>query len=429
MPQNYLNRNSPNTLITGREGTSVSDYLRRKREAELMPQERGALAQTDEYGRINIGGDIGWRDVIGSAPEWAAGMAEDVMPVAGDVRSVTHHIPNQYEAYLNAQTPIQKALRAFDMGVEGGTTALSLVPGVKMAAAALPGILALMARKTDDVIGLARGPLRKMEGAIGQVYRGRTVPLDAPNPSGVAWTTPSQKYAGFYTTGQGKTPFDYTDADVLSANITQEGKEAAEKALGPLYEQATNANEAYRAALAKGRLQHKFDVDPREAEQWFEAMGVDMPADVRQEMNQLQELSDNARKLTNDYHNKSMELGAMRDQGGYIEPLQIEYNKPYIAKDESEVFTESDEWFQSLRDQGYDSIVWSPNDDLTGLNVDEIQEALSQSKNRPYGAEVVALYPDKQLKSSIVGQAASVADKADGPAQSADSLPMGAVKK
>ena len=60
---NYLNRDSPNTLITGREGTSVSDYLRRKREAELMPQERGELARTDEYGRINIGGDIGWRDV------------------------------------------------------------------------------------------------------------------------------------------------------------------------------------------------------------------------------------------------------------------------------------------------------------------------------------------------------------------------------
>ena len=53
------------------------------------------------------------------------------------------------------------------MGLEGGTTALSLVPGVKMAAAALPGIIAMMSRQSDAVIDLARGSLRYQGGSIG----------------------------------------------------------------------------------------------------------------------------------------------------------------------------------------------------------------------------------------------------------------------
>ena len=97
--KNSLNEHSANAILQQRE-----DY--------------GTLPIMNEYGGFQVGGSIGVGDVrhqfdTDPLTPAAAGMVEDVMPLAGDLRSVNYHLPNQYEAYLNAQTPDSE-------GAEGG---------------------------------------------------------------------------------------------------------------------------------------------------------------------------------------------------------------------------------------------------------------------------------------------------------------------
>ena len=155
MPQNYFNRNSPNSLIGQAE-----DYGQ-------LPQREdyGTLPAQNKYGQFKFGGPLGGNEGI-------LDKAFEVLPFVGDIRALDR-------AREAAQVKITPDLMGgVDVGIEDPYTAAfetaTAMPAVgdvatlfKMGAMSLPGIIALMARKTDDVIGLARGPLRSQAGIIG----------------------------------------------------------------------------------------------------------------------------------------------------------------------------------------------------------------------------------------------------------------------
>lgn len=155
MPQNYLNRNSPNSLIGQAE-----DY--------------GTLPIKNQYGQYQVGGDLGGREGV-------LDKAYEVLPFVGDVRAMDR----AQEAARPTITP--NLMGGADVGIEDPYTAAfetaTAMPAVgdvatlfKMGAMSLPGIIALMARKTDDVVSLARGPLRSQAGTIGS--KPMAVPMD-----------------------------------------------------------------------------------------------------------------------------------------------------------------------------------------------------------------------------------------------------------
>ena len=155
MAQNYLNNRSPNSLIGQAE-----DYGQ-------MPQREdyGTLPAQNKYGQFKFGGPLGGNEGI-------LDKAFEVLPFVGDIRALDR-------AREAAQVKITPDLMGgVDVGIEDPYTAAfetaTAMPAVgdvatlfKMGAMSLPGIIALMARKTDDVIGLARGPLRSQAGIIG----------------------------------------------------------------------------------------------------------------------------------------------------------------------------------------------------------------------------------------------------------------------
>ena len=155
MPQNYLNRNSPNSLIGQAE-----DY--------------GTLPIKNQYGQYQVGGDLGGREGV-------LDQAFEVMPFVGDARA----LDRAQEAARPTMQPDLMGGAQFRMNdprtaAFETATAMPAVGDVatlfKMGAMSLPGIIALMARKTDDVIGLARGPLRSQAGIIG--YHGSPHKVD-----------------------------------------------------------------------------------------------------------------------------------------------------------------------------------------------------------------------------------------------------------
>jgi len=164
MPQNYFNRNSPNSLIGQAE-----DYGQ-------LPQREdyGTLPAQNKYGQFKFGGPLGGNEGI-------LDKAFEVLPFVGDIRALDR-------AREAAQVKITPDLMGgVDVGIEDPYTAAfetaTAMPAVgdvatlfKMGAMSLPGIIALMARKTDDVIGLARGPLRSQAGIIG--YHGSPHKVD-----------------------------------------------------------------------------------------------------------------------------------------------------------------------------------------------------------------------------------------------------------
>ena len=151
--------------------------------AELLNNSRNALtnplAVRDRYGAFQVGGGIGWRDIANQlalkpqTAEAANALILDVAPGTAQMRSLDR-FREQYQAYQDATSPITKALRAADMGLEGGGLAADIIPGAAATAAAVGGLVPFMARNVDPLADI----MRRQAGIIGSTGA-KTADLDA----------------------------------------------------------------------------------------------------------------------------------------------------------------------------------------------------------------------------------------------------------
>ena len=128
------------------------------------------VARRDPYGRIQIGGSIGPGDIQNAMAadqqiQMGAEIAQDIMPVVETVRSV-QRLPEQWQAYQEAENPIQQALRAADMALEGGALVADVIPYVKAAGAVGSTLIPLMMRRNDELDAMAKYGIRQ-RGIIG----------------------------------------------------------------------------------------------------------------------------------------------------------------------------------------------------------------------------------------------------------------------
>ena len=128
------------------------------------------VARRDKYGRIQIGGSIGAGDIQNAMAadrqiQMGAELAQDIMPVIETVRSA-QRLPEQWQAYKEAESPIQQGLRAADMALEGGAMVADLIPYLKAAGATAATLVPLMMRRNDELDALAKYGIRQ-RGLIG----------------------------------------------------------------------------------------------------------------------------------------------------------------------------------------------------------------------------------------------------------------------
>ena len=140
------------------------------RNALYGPTESYGLPRQDRYGRFLIGGDLGL-----NTPAGQLDAAFEILPGVGDYRALDRAGDALTERRLvpdlmgGAKVEMPRMAEGIFEGVTAAPVIGDAATLLKMGAASLPGLLAMMARRSDDIFAKGMAPqARHMQGAIGQ---------------------------------------------------------------------------------------------------------------------------------------------------------------------------------------------------------------------------------------------------------------------
>ncbi len=136
----------------------------------LFPPKR-TVARTNQFGEIEIGGEIGASDVLNefdASMQPAAEIIADVVPGSAQERSVGRLSDLVDERAGLEDRPIRGVLNSAEIGLEGLGLAADLAPGLKALGLGGAALASIMARRTSPLSGLATAPqARLQQGVIG----------------------------------------------------------------------------------------------------------------------------------------------------------------------------------------------------------------------------------------------------------------------
>ena len=133
--------------------------------------ETSRSARTNQFGEIEIGGDIEASDVSNEADKVLspfAGVVADVLPGSAQVRSYERLGDLADERDTLEDRPIRYGLNLAETALEGAGFAADIMPGLKALGIAGAALVPMMARRTKSLSGLATAPqANRMTGTIG----------------------------------------------------------------------------------------------------------------------------------------------------------------------------------------------------------------------------------------------------------------------